>query len=133
LIFQEPYAERIPGLFNGVNTGTTINNQLTFTIPDLIQPDMLANIDSNPEYQFVVDAFESNSVDEWVPVNRMFMYHGTDDDWVPFQNSVDTYNRMIELGAPESTLTFTPIVGADHGSGLLPYLSLSFDVFESLK
>jgi len=133
VLFQEPYATRIPGLFDGVNSGGVINGQLSTTISEFIQPDILANIDTDPEYNFIVEAFESNSVDEWVPNTRMFMFHGNADDWVPYQNSVDTYNRMIQLGASESTLTFTTLEGATHGSGFLPYLQQTFDIFEDLK
>ena len=131
--FQEPYATRIPGLFNGTLSGGQINDQLDTVIADLIQPDLLANIDLDEKYAYIVDAFEENSVHNWVPVTRMFMFHGTADITVPFQNSQDTYNQMIELGASPSILTFTPIEGATHGSGIMPYLVSMMDSFRPLK
>jgi pimeloyl-ACP methyl ester carboxylesterase len=132
-MFNEPYATRIPDLFNGTLSGGQINDLLTDSIKGLIQPDILINIDTDPEYAYILNAFEENSLDNWVPFQRMFLYHGTDDITVPYQNSIDTYKNMIRLGADESTLTFIPLEGETHGSGALPYISDILKKFYSLK
>jgi len=131
--FQEPYASAIPGLFDGSLSGGQINAQLTSTISHLIHPDLLANIDTSPDYTYIVDAFEDNSLDDWVPTTRMFLYHGTADITVPYQNSIDTYNRMIGMGTSTSILTFTPLEGANHGTGFFPYLEAAYGEFKQLK
>jgi len=46
-IFQEPYASEIPGHFNGSLSGGEINNELTNVMADLVQPDILANINTD--------------------------------------------------------------------------------------
>ena len=132
-LFQEPYATNIPDLFDGLNSAGVINGQLTNVIADLVQPDMLANIDTDPQYDYIVDAFEENSLDNWVPAKRMFLYHGDTDITVPYQNSVDTYNRMLDLGASESILSFTTLEGKNHGTGFTPYLEAIISEFEKLK
>src|SRR6266850_154083 len=42
--FNEPYASRIPGLFDGSKNGTQINGELTTSIPDFITAGLRANI-----------------------------------------------------------------------------------------
>jgi pimeloyl-ACP methyl ester carboxylesterase len=120
--FNEPYASRIPGLFNGTNSSTTINSQLTENIPALIQDDLLDNIDTEAEYSFLVDAFEGNSLLDWTPKTKMFMYHGDADVTVPYQNSVDTYNYFLDEGASPNTVVLITLEGANHASGVYPYL-----------
>ena len=122
--FNEPYASRIPGLFNGTNTANAINAQLTESIPELVQADLLANIDSDPQYAFLVDAFEENSLTDWAPAIPMFMYHGDADTTVPYSNSVVTHQKLIANGASASVVTLTALPGADHGSGVVPYVEL---------
>jgi pimeloyl-ACP methyl ester carboxylesterase len=120
--FTEPYASRIPELYDGINNSAIINAQLTENIQELIQPDVLANIDTDPKYDYLVDAFNENSLLDWTPTETMFMYHGDADVTVPYQNSVDAYNQLIANGASTSTLTFITIEGGDHGTGVFPYL-----------
>lgn len=50
------------------------------------------------------------------------MYHGDADTTVPYQNSVITYEQLISNGASASTIEFITLPGADHGSGIEPYV-----------
>jgi pimeloyl-ACP methyl ester carboxylesterase len=131
--FKDPYASRIPSLFNGTNDSGVINSQLTNSIPDLVNDDLLDNIESDPQYSFLVDAFNENSLLDWKPTKKMFMYHGDADVTVPYQNSVDTYNYFIDQGASPNTVSLRTIEGADHGSGVYPYLEDMFDKLMVLK
>lgn len=131
--FQEPYANRIPTLFNGVLTGEQINAQLTQNIPALISPAALLSIDSDSHFTALVDAFKENSLTDWTPAVPMYMYHGTVDVTVPYANSVIVYNQLIANGASTSTVTFTPLENADHGSGVIPYVQRFVPILLDLK
>ncbi|HEY0653407.1 MAG TPA: alpha/beta hydrolase [Chryseosolibacter sp.] len=120
--FKEPYASRILTLFTSTNTAGTINAQLTQVISDFVTTDLIANIDTKAEYKDLRDAFIENSLTDWTPTKRMFMYHGDADTTVPYENSVDTYNQLISNGASPQTVTLKALPGADHGSGVFPYL-----------
>lgn len=133
LFFQEPYATQIPTLFDGTINGGAINAQLTDVVADLLQPDALVNIDTDNRYSEVVAAFEENSLDQWIPTKTMYMYHGTDDNTVPYQNSVEVYNNMIALGADPTIVTFTPLEGYTHGTGFFPYFFDLLYKFDLLK
>jgi pimeloyl-ACP methyl ester carboxylesterase len=132
-IFQEPYASEIPGHFDGSLSGGEINSELTDVMADLVQADILANINTDSKYDYLNNVFEENSVDNWVPETRMIMYHGTADITVPYQNSVDTYNTMIQLGTSENILSFVPLQDATHDSGIFPYVAHVIETFDSLK
>ncbi|WOK08383.1 lipase family protein [Imperialibacter roseus] len=120
--FVEAYAEKIPNLFDGSKSGGQINEELSYTISELVQPDLLENIDTNPDYQYLVDGFNDNGLTDWTPTTKTYMFHGTADVTVPYQNSVDSYNKLIENGTPTSVLTLTPLEGFTHYTGVVPYV-----------
>ncbi len=121
-IFNEPYAGRIPGLFNGSLSGSQINAQLSDIIPALVKGELLANIDTDPKYQFMIDAQRENSLTDWVPVTPMYMYHGDADSTVPYQNSESVYQQLLVNGASADILHFIRLQGAGHSSGVKPYV-----------
>lgn len=120
--FQEPYASRIPGLFDHQKSSGEINSQLTVNIQELIQPELLEKIESDPAYSYLADAFEENTLTDWTPSKKMFMYHGTSDKTVPYENSVSTYDKLIDNGASDDILSLTPLPG-DHGTAVAPYVA----------
>jgi pimeloyl-ACP methyl ester carboxylesterase len=132
-IFQEPYSTDLPDLFDGSLSGSQINDNLTDVMVDLLQADILANINTDPKYDYLNEAFSINSLNEFVPTKKMIMYHGTADITVPYQNSVDTYNSMIDLGASPNILSFIPLQDATHDSGVVPYIIDVIETFDTLK
>ena len=132
-MFQEPYASNLEGYFDGSLTGGQINDNLTFILEDYLTPEFYNDIDTDNQFQVVLDAFSDNTVHNWVPQKRMYMYHGTADITVPYQNSVDTYEHMLTLGASESVVTFHPIPDATHATGVIPYIESFIAEFEQLK
>ena len=120
--FSEPYASAVPGLFDGELNGTQINAALTDTIPRLMNDDLLANIDVDSKYDYMVEAFRENSLTDWVPLTPMYMYHGDADITVPYKNSQSAYDQLLDNGASMDVLHFITLPGADHGSGLEPYI-----------
>lgn len=132
-MFQQPYASNLEGYFDGSMTGIQINAQLTDVLADYLNPDMIANIDTDTKYADVVSALKENSTHDWIPTKRMLLYHGVSDITVPYQNSVDTYHKMMDLGASSEVVTFTPLDGHTHRSGFVPYLSDFMDKFDGLK
>ncbi len=132
-VFKEPYADNIPSLVSGSKTNNEINDELTYVIPDLMNADLLANIDTDTKYKYIVDAFNENSLTDWKPTIPMFMFHGDVDTTVPYENSVTTYNKLIANGASAEVVTLTKLEGADHGGGVFPYLSLFVPKLIQLK
>jgi pimeloyl-ACP methyl ester carboxylesterase len=131
--FQSKYATTIPSLFDGSKSGDQINTYLNDTIPKFVNPDLLSSIDVNSKYQYIVSAFNENSLLDWYPTKKMFMYHGDADVTVPYQNSVNTYNKLIANGASTSVLTFTTLPGKTHITGVVPYIEAFIPTMISLK
>lgn len=120
--FQEPYASRIPTLYDNQKGSGEINAQLTTSIGELIQPELRTGLLTESKYKYLADAFKNNSLTDWVPARKMFIYHGTSDTTVPFENSQHTYDMFIANGADPDVVTFTPIPG-DHSSAVTPYVA----------
>jgi len=120
--FQPTYATKIPGLFNGLYSSAEINSSLTTDIPSLINPELLSSINSASKFKYINDAFIDNSLTDWIPTKKVFMYHGDLDITVPYQNSVDSYNQFIKNGASKDVVRFKTLPFATHTSGVTPYL-----------
>jgi pimeloyl-ACP methyl ester carboxylesterase len=119
--FMEPYASRIPTLFDGKKSAEQIDTQLTSVLSDLIHENLSANINTDPTYKYLVDVFEENSLTDWMPKTKMYLYHGDSDMTVPYQNSVDTYNALLANGASQETVSFMPLAG-NHRTAVTPYV-----------
>lgn len=121
-LFKEPYASKIPLLFDGTKSAGTINGELTEKISDLIQADILTKIDTDTKYTYINEAFAENSLTDWTPKIPIYMYHGDLDITVPYQNSVDVYNKFIANGASTDVVKFSTLPFATHGTGVTPYI-----------
>ena len=128
--FNEPYASRIPQLFDGSNNSGNINSQLTSNMSELIREDLRLNLDTDARYAYIRNAFAENSLTDWVPSIPMYMYHGQQDTTVPYENSVTTYQKLIANGASAETLKLIPLPGKDHGTGIDPYID---DVIKKMQ
>jgi hypothetical protein len=90
-------------------------------LADLLQEELFDKLHSDPEYSYIKDVFLENSLTDWTPTAKMYMYHGDSDVTVPYQNSVDTYEKLIANGTSTSNLKFITLTG-DHGSAIQPYI-----------
>ncbi len=120
--FNPPYDGAIPGLFNGTLTGSEINEQLTTSTEALLTQSVRTGIDTDPKYSNFVSAMNNNSLTDWKPFSMMVMYHGDADSTVPYQNSVNVYNQLMQNGANPAQLQFITLPGANHITGLQPYI-----------
>jgi len=128
--FNEPYASRIPTLFDGTKSSGGINDQLTENIPELVKADILTDPQSSPLYPFLAQRFSENSLVDWTPVAPVFLYHGDADVTVPLSNSQVTYEKLIDNGADPDNLKLIVLPGGDHTTAIQPYIK---DVLEKLQ
>jgi pimeloyl-ACP methyl ester carboxylesterase len=128
--FNEPYASRIPLLFDGTINRGDINGQLTHNIHDLVKENLRLHLDSDAGYTYILNAFAENSLTDWLPSIKMYLYHGQDDTTVPYGNSLITYQKLISNGASAETVKLIALPGADHDTGIAPYID---DVIKKLQ
>jgi len=132
-VFKEPYASRIPALFDGSKSGGLINAELTDNVSDLLTENFLANFDTDAKFEPIKNAFLANSPVNWIPKTRTFMYHGTLDITVPYNNSVVSYNKLLAAGASTDIVSFTPLENKTHTTGAIPYFIDVLKKFDALK
>ena len=120
--FNQPYADIIPGLFDGSNSGSTINSFLSDTLSMYLNANLIDSIDTSPRYQYIAEALQVNSLTDWIPTIKMYMYHGDADTTVPYENSVSTFQQLSDNGAAPGTIEFIRLPEATHGSGVQPYI-----------
>jgi pimeloyl-ACP methyl ester carboxylesterase len=128
--FNEPYASRIPTLFDRVKSPDDIDAQLTEDIQALVREDILLGYNTDPLYEYLRVKFQENSLTDWTPEAPMFMYHGDADLTVPISNSQSTYNKLISNGASPERLHLITLPGRDHSSGIEPYIE---DIVKKLQ
>jgi pimeloyl-ACP methyl ester carboxylesterase len=132
-IFNEPFASRIDGLFNGIDGHGDINAQLTQSIPDLIRGPVLDGFDTDPSLLGLRNLFAENSLTDWTPTKPVYFYHGDQDTTVPLENTVITYNKLLQNGASSENVKLITLVGYDHNDGLDPYVEDLIEKLVSLK
>lgn len=128
-IFNAPYADRIPGLFDGTKTTTEINSQLTPSLTQLFRQTFIDGFLSGSD-PAVISAFESNSLLNWSPSSPIRFYHGDSDEFVPYINSVNAINYFRSKGANVELIT---IPGGTHLTSAIPSMLNAFEWFETLR
>lgn len=74
---------------------------------------------------------KSNSFHEnWLPVGKVFLHHGDDDNIVPYFNSVDAYNGLSAQGGDIKLYTYS---GGGHNTELDHYVLNTLHDFNELK
>jgi pimeloyl-ACP methyl ester carboxylesterase len=132
-IFNEPYASRISTLYTGMLTPSEINNQLTTSIPVLINPEFLDGFGSATEYSSVRDALNSNSIPAWHSYKHLLFLHGANDVDVNPASTENMYSAMIDAGTSQDICSKVIIPDADHESGLITAMIQGIFFLNDLK
>jgi dienelactone hydrolase len=132
-IFKEPYATRIPKLFNDSLDADQIDAQLTNSITDLITDSLILNFESSASFSDLRNELTVNSVPAWNTTTRIFFAAGTGDKDVPSFITENTYNAFKDLGVDTSRIKLTLYPGLTHQTALVPWGLATFNWFSSLK
>jgi pimeloyl-ACP methyl ester carboxylesterase len=128
--FKEPYATRIPDLYDGIKTGDEIDAALTTNPEDLFTAEMF-NYKSNPGFEEITASFEKNRVLAWNTNASILFIHGANDVYIPPVLSDSIYNDFIDAGA--LNVDFEIIAGADHNTAAAPTIGKTFAWFDSFR
>jgi hypothetical protein len=119
LYFQEPYATRIPTLYDGLHSGSEINAQLTSNISELMVSDLIEEPNA-PKFAKLTMALQSNSQGAWMNQKPIHFFHGTNDVHVPYSITENLVDQFRVSGQNDDLIQFTPLAGADHVNGSIP-------------
>lgn len=131
LIFSKQFAQSIPGLIDGVKSEAEINSSFgTFYIDELFYDDFENDsIYENDEvYATLRQAFDENKISAWSLNTPLALYFGTDDKWVPGEQSIRLYQAFGQQGAG-AKIIYKPLAGMDHSSAFVPALLGTIDWF----
>lgn len=131
--FKEPYASRIPGLFDGSHSNVEVNAQLNDTIAKLVTDEMINNFSTSNDFVTLRSLLSANSADAWNSKAVIRFYHGTADKNVPPNQSDIIYNQFISAGVSLSKVTLLPLNGLTHETGLIPWGISTINWFNELK
>lgn len=120
-VFNNPYAGRITGLYNGLRDGNYINNQLTNNIIELFTQDFRTNHKSGEKYSTLRAALKANSIEPWKTTKPIFMRHGSSDTYVPLFQSLNMYEGFIEKGVEEGLVNYGAIPLQNHYEAAIPF------------
>jgi hypothetical protein len=96
--FIPPYDTLLPPLFDGNHSGNEVNNVMPAIPMDIFHPEFVEEITSDPEHP-LRQALQENDVYPWVPHAPVTLLHSIDDELVPVENTLNTYNYFIAHGA----------------------------------
>lgn len=119
-IFQEPYAAKVTGLFDGTKTGEEINAELTTVVADLFMPGFIENWNKGGIYQSLYDMLEANSNAGYATSTPMLLAHGNADTYVPSFMSESLYIDFINSGVNENNIRLSLLEGLDHTEAIIP-------------
>jgi pimeloyl-ACP methyl ester carboxylesterase len=109
--FNAPYADLIPGLFDGTKTWGEIESALPATFSGLMRSDFVTGVVGEEETA-ILAALAENTLLDWRPVTPIHFIHGTADEVVPYQNTLTAVSAFTDLGATD--ILFTPLEGKNH-------------------
>lgn len=127
--FNSPYSERLPSLFDGTKTTSQINAQLTSNLSQLFKQSFISSYLNGTE-TIVTQAFNENSLLNWVPSSPIRFYHGDADEYVPYENAVIAKNYFLSHGGDVDLIT---IPGGTHATSVLPSIISAIEWFETIR
>lgn len=127
-MFNAPYGEMMPQLFDGTKTFLAINSQLPTTVSDLLNQEFVTNYLEGNEAVFAA-AIEENTLLNWTPVAPIRFYHGDADEVSPYQNALTALEVLKANGG--TNIELVTIVGGTHETSGLPCVLGMIEWFNS--
>ncbi len=121
LFFKEPYASMIPELFNGSLCNSELNSNLSNNISELLTDNFISNFDTGNDFIALRNELNYSSVIPWQINTPLLITHSNGDRSVPFKQSLDLYNNLLNAGTPENDLEFMEIYDIDHNDAIIPW------------
>ena len=126
------YADVLPGLFDGMHSGSEINDVMPSIPITIMKPDSINSFESNMNHPLRV-ALQENNLYDWAPQGTMHIIHGIADELVPFENAQLAYNKFIENNAQDVHLVPIPESLGGHQDAAPFALLGAFQIAEDLK
>lgn len=119
---KEPYVSRIPSLYDGLHSGSSINTNLTSKMEDLLTEDYRTQCLTNPKFTAFNKALRENSVNvsDWVISTPTRLFHGSEDTVIPASMSEKIERDLKQAGNTDSKVQVLIIPKVGHSDGIIP-------------
>ncbi len=114
VVFGEPFAETVPPLFDGTRSGGEIDRVLPDVPREMLTPDFIERFDAGATSAWR-QRLEENDLVGWTPTTRTRLYHCTEDDLVPYENTEAAIASFRTLGVPETLVDLSSGDFGTHG------------------
>lgn len=131
--FNEPYASRIPGLFDGTKSGGAINAELNDSVSVLVTSSLRQNFDTGSEFLTLREELGNNSVGAWPSRTMLMFFHGEADDNVPSFESHNIYDAFRQQGLTAEQVQLVTVDSLNHDTGLMPWGLTTIKWFNEIK
>jgi pimeloyl-ACP methyl ester carboxylesterase len=135
IYFQEPYASRIPELFNGNYCNSEINLEFTTHVPSMIQSEMFAHFEDGETFASLRNQLFSSSVQAWNLQSKLHLYHSIGDQSIPHTQTENLYNNFLNLGVSSDMIELTIVQNdtVDHNDAILPWGVEAINWFKAVQ
>lgn len=131
--FKQPYANRIPELFDGITTAGNINSELNDTVSSLFVNEMLNDFE-NEQFTNIRAMLTENSVSAFNVEIPIRFYHGTADEDIPLSSSSGMVNDLKQInGTLADSINFYSFEGLGHGEAIIPWGTETFKWFLQIQ
>lgn len=116
LIFNNEYAEKIPGIINGQRSDNEVNAVIgSEYVQGLFNADFIDNeiYSSSKAYEPMRTAFAQNKVNAWATNTPLKLFYGTTDEWVPGDQTMEFLKEFRSMGVG-SNVEMKPLNGMNH-------------------
>ena len=114
---QEPYATKIDAL--GPLKSAVPDSLINLNPQLLFQPTFIKGIIMESDQVFI-SRLEDNNVSNWSPKAPIYLFHGSEDDFVFPINSENTFESLLKNGA---TINYTVLEGKNHIEAVIPFFT----------
>ena len=129
-LFISPYDSQVLSIDDGTHNGDEMASMLPATLQGLLQTNFLSQV-ADQTHPFYMEMFSNNTYINFIPKTPTRLYHGADDELVPYSLSEYVYNYMIEHGA--TAVQLIDVGNFGHVQSLAPAMLLEKTWFDSLK
>ncbi len=128
--FLEPYASRIPALFDGSNPLGEIKRQLTPDLNLLLQPGLLTALRNNQAHP-ILEKLKQNSIPAWAAESPINLLHSPQDEVIGSTNSTKFLEQMELTGS--RNIIYTPLQASGHREAAVPMLINTIFWLENIR
>ncbi|WP_066627687.1 lipase family protein [Labilibacter marinus] len=130
---NEPYASKIPELIDGKHSSGQVNAELSHDMSELLSDGFINDFynDAHTGWTELRQVLTNNSQLAWDNKRPISLFHGNEDEQVPFIISEKLMQDFRAIGVTENQVSFTPLTGHNHGTGVMPmYVQVIGDLLE---